>query len=197
MLVFLALLAKQACPGDECDTSPSKEASPTNCDVNCRLPEFSISATSGQDCCCAAIAKKSTGCATAIAAKTCHSWAANPSSSQSSEGGRQRGCFWLCVGRWPLSRQWAAKGIRDYIFLSWCVPNVRHKFGNEKECRCLRANQGGMVRNRAVTSGLWSVRRRKCRPSSRNRKCWTALKAASSSLLNVEYRVPAPDGFFK
>jgi hypothetical protein len=65
------------------DTSPSKEAPPTACDVNCRLPEFNISATSEQDCCCAAIAKKPPSCARAIAAKTGRSWAANPSSSQS------------------------------------------------------------------------------------------------------------------
>jgi hypothetical protein len=66
------------------DMSPSKEAPPTACDVNCMLPEYSTSATSGQDCCCVAIAKISTGCATVIAAKTGRSWVTNPSSSQSS-----------------------------------------------------------------------------------------------------------------
>ncbi len=52
-----------------------------------------------------------------------------------------------------------------------------------------------MVGNRDVTSGLWSVSRRNCRPSRRNLKCLTALNAASSSLSKVEYLVPAPDSF--
>ncbi len=64
-------------------------------------------------------------------------------------------------------------------------------------CCCWRADQGGVVRNRDVTSGLWSVSRRNCRPSSKNLKCLTALKAASSSLLKVEYLVPAPDNFLE
>ncbi len=56
----------------------------------------------------------------------------------------------------------------------------------KESCRC------GVVRNMDVTSGLWSVSRRNCRPSSKNLKCLTALKAASSSLSKVEYLVPAP-----
>jgi hypothetical protein len=35
------------------------------------------------------------------------------------------------------------------------------------------------------------------RPSSKNLKCLTALKAASSSLSKVEYLVPAPDSFLE
>ncbi len=64
-------------------------------------------------------------------------------------------------------------------------------------CLCWRADQGGVVRNRDMTSGLWSVRRQNCRPSSRNLKCLTALKAASSSLSKVEYLVPTPDSFLE
>jgi hypothetical protein len=65
----------------------------------------------------------------------------------------------------------------------------------KESCRCWRADHGGMVQNRDVTSGLWSVSRRNWRPSSKNLKCLTALKAASSSLSKVEYLVPAPDNF--
>jgi hypothetical protein len=53
------------------------------------------------------------------------------------------------------------------------------------------------VRNRDVTSGLWSVSRRNCRPSSKNLKCLTTLKVGSSSLSKVEYLVPAPDSFLE
>ncbi len=67
-----------------------------------------------------------------------------------------------------------------------------------KECCCRwRADHGGVVRNMDVTSGLWSVSRQNCHPSSRNLKCLTALKAASSSLSKVEYLVPAPDRFWE
>ncbi len=48
----------------------------------------------------------------------------------------------------------------------------------KESCRCWRADHGGVVRNRDVTSGLWSVSRRNCHPSSKNLKCLTALKAA-------------------
>jgi hypothetical protein len=64
-------------------------------------------------------------------------------------------------------------------------------------CGCWRADQGNAVRNRDVTSGLWLVSRRNCHPFSRNLKCLTALKAASSSLSKVEYLVPAPDSFLE
>jgi hypothetical protein len=64
-------------------------------------------------------------------------------------------------------------------------------------CLCWQADQGGVVRNRDVTIGLWSVSRRNCCPSSRNLKCLTALKAASSSLSKLEYLVPAPDSFLE
>ncbi len=67
----------------------------------------------------------------------------------------------------------------------------------KESCRCWRADHGGVVRNRDVTYGLWSVSRRNCRPSSRNLKCLTALNAASSSLSKVEYLVPAPDSFLE
>ncbi len=63
--------------------------------------------------------------------------------------------------------------------------------------RCWRADHGGVVRNMDVTSGLWSVSRQNCCPSSKNLKCLTALKAASSSLSKVEYLVPVPDSFLE
>jgi hypothetical protein len=69
---------------------------------------------------------------------------------------------WLCVSRWPLGRRLASQGVRDHNFLSWCVPDVQSKLAMKDSCRCWQSDQGGMVRNRAVTSGLWSVRRRKC-----------------------------------
>jgi hypothetical protein len=127
------------------DTSPSKKAPPTTCDVNCRLPEFSISATSGQDCCCAAIAKKSTSCATAIAAKTGHSWAVNPSFSQSSVMAVKEvgGGAVLAVCRLVAPVTPVAQGVRGYIFLSWHVPDVRHKFGNERQISLLAGQLGG------------------------------------------------------
>jgi hypothetical protein len=54
-----------------------------------------------------------------------------------------------------------------------------------------------MVRNRDVTSGLWSVNRQNRRASSRNLKCLTALNATSSSLSKVEYQVPTADSFLE
>ncbi len=54
-----------------------------------------------------------------------------------------------------------------------------------------------MVQNRNLTSGLLSVSRRNCLPSSRNLKCLTALKAASSFLSKVEYLVPVPNSFLE
>ena len=67
----------------------------------------------------------------------------------------------------------------------------------KESCRCWRADHGGVVRNRDVTSGLWSVSRRNCRPSSKNLKCLTALKAGISSLSKVEYLVHTPDNFLE
>ncbi len=67
----------------------------------------------------------------------------------------------------------------------------------KESCRCWRADHGGVVRNRDVTSGLWSLSKRNCHPSSKNLKCLTALKAASSSLSKVEYLVPASDSFLE
>jgi hypothetical protein len=74
------------------ETSPSREALLTACDVICRLPELSIYVTSGQDCCCAAIIKKSTDCASAMAAKTvCSQPLLRPILGNGDEGGQQRG----------------------------------------------------------------------------------------------------------
>jgi hypothetical protein len=48
--------------------TPSRVSSPTDWVVICSVVEFIISVTSGQAHCAAAIAEKSTGCASAMAA---------------------------------------------------------------------------------------------------------------------------------
>ncbi len=53
-------------------------------------------------------------------------------------------------------------------------------------CRCCRADQGGVTHAMAATNGLWSVKRRKWRPSKRKRKCQTAENTACNSWSNVE-----------
>jgi hypothetical protein len=74
------------------ETSPSR-ASPTACVVICRVLEFIISFTSGQDHCVAAIAKKLTACASAMAARIGRSGVTRPSSGQSSAVGEgEVGC---------------------------------------------------------------------------------------------------------
>jgi hypothetical protein len=70
--------------GRTVETSPSSVVSPTVWVVICNVEEFIISATSGQALCAAAIAEKSTGCASAMAARMGRSGAASPSSGQSS-----------------------------------------------------------------------------------------------------------------
>src|SRR5450830_1977197 len=54
-------------------------------------------------------------------------------------------------------------------------------------CRCCLPDNGGVTLVMAETNGLWSVLRRKFRPSSKYRKWRMALKAANSSLSNVLY----------
>jgi hypothetical protein len=66
------------------ETSPSSVVSPTAWVVICNVGELVISATSGQDRWAAAIAEKSTGCASAMAARMCRSGVASPSSGQAS-----------------------------------------------------------------------------------------------------------------
>ncbi len=66
------------------ETSPSSVVSPTAWVVICNVGELVISATSGQDRWAAAIAEKSTGCASAMAARMGRSGVASPSSGQSS-----------------------------------------------------------------------------------------------------------------
>ena len=66
------------------ETSPSSVVSPTAWVVICNVEEFVISATSGQVRWAAAIAEKSTGCTSAMAARMGRSGAASPSSGQSS-----------------------------------------------------------------------------------------------------------------
>jgi hypothetical protein len=51
------------------ETSPIKDTPPLVLEIICRVSEVSIFTTSGQDCCRAAIAKESTGCALTTAAK--------------------------------------------------------------------------------------------------------------------------------
>jgi hypothetical protein len=66
------------------ETSPSSVVSPTAWVVICNMGELVISATSGQDRWVAAIAEKSTGCASAMAARMGRSGATSPSSGHSS-----------------------------------------------------------------------------------------------------------------
>jgi hypothetical protein len=79
------------------ETSPTTVVSPTAWVVICSVEEFVIFATSGQVRWAAAIAEKSTGCASAMAARIGQSGAASPSSGQSSavEAGEGR---WLGGG---------------------------------------------------------------------------------------------------
>ncbi len=65
------------------ETSPSSVVSPTAWVVICSVEELVIFATSGQVCWAAAIAEKSTGCASAMAASMGRSGAASPSSGHS------------------------------------------------------------------------------------------------------------------
>jgi hypothetical protein len=71
------------------------------------------------------------------------------------------------------------------------------KSAMKESCRCWRADQGGMVRNRDVTCGLCSVSRQRRRRSSMNLKCLTVLKAASNALTKVENFAPTPVSFFE
>jgi hypothetical protein len=162
----------------------------------CSVEELIISATSGQARCAAAIAKKSTGCASAMAARMGRSGAASPSSGQSSavRAGEGR---WLGGGGCAVAEGGRLKGSATTF--SWpgvCLMSDVNSTMKES-CRYWRADHGDVVRNRDVTSGLWSVNRRNCRPSSKNLKCLTVLKAASSSLSKVEYLVPTPDNFLE
>ncbi len=178
------------------ETTPSSVSSPTGWLVICSVEEFIISVTSGQARCAAAIAKKSTGCTSAMAARMGRSGAASPSSSQSSAVRAGEGRL-LSGGGCAVTEGGRLKG--SATMFSWpgvCLISDVNSVMKES-CRCWRPDHGGVVRNRDVTSGLWLVSRRNCRPSSKNLKCLTALKAASSSLSKVEYLVPAPDNFFE
>ncbi len=66
------------------ETSPSNAVSPTAWVVICNAGELVIAATSGQVRWSAAIAEKSAGCASAMAARMGRSGVASPSSGQSS-----------------------------------------------------------------------------------------------------------------
>jgi hypothetical protein len=178
------------------ETSPSRETSLTAWVVICSVVEFIISASSGQKCCAAAITEKLTACALAMAAKMGRSGVTRPSSGQSSAvGAGEIGCAvggcCAAAGGGRLKASATTFSWPDVCLIS-DVNSVMKDI-----CLCWRANQGGVVRNRDLTSGLWSVSRRNCCPSSRNLKCLTALKAASSSLSKVEYLVPAPDSFLE
>ncbi len=122
----------------------------------CSVVEFIISATSVQDRCTAAIAAKSIGCASAMAAKMGCSGAASPSSGQSSAA-RAGEVGWTGGGRCT-----AAEGGRlkaSATMFSWpgvCLMSDVNSAMKES-CRCWRADQCGVVRNRDVTYGLWSV----------------------------------------
>ena len=62
-------------------------------------------------------------------------------------------------------------------------------------CRCCLPDNGAVTCVKAVTKGLWSVLRRKFRPSRSYRKWRMALKAANSSLSKVLYFSSAGDNF--
>ncbi len=171
-------------------------SSPTAWVLICSVEEFIISATSGQARCAAAIAKKSTGCASAMAARMGRSGAASPSSSQSLVVRAGEGS-WLGGGSCAVAEAGRLKASATTF--SWpgvCLMSDVNSAMKES-CHCQRADHGDVVRNRDVTSGLWSVNRRNCHPSSKNLKCLTVLKAASSSLSKVECLVPAPNNFLE
>ncbi len=121
----------------------------------CRLPELSISATSGQDCCCAAIAEKSTACALAMTAKTGLSWTANPSSGQPSatvvtEVGGGAGFGYVSAGSpWDASGRLRASAT-TFSCLGMCLTSEVNS-AMKDNCCCWRADQGGVVLNRAVS----------------------------------------------
>jgi hypothetical protein len=134
------------------ETSPSSVVSPTAWVVICSVEEFVISATSGQVRWAAAIAEKSTGCASAMAARMGRSGATNPFSGQSSAvgagGGRWLGGGGGCAG--------AEGGRLKASATTFSCPGVLSEVNSamKESCRCWRANHGGVVRNRDVTSGL-------------------------------------------
>ncbi len=136
------------------ETSPSSVVSATAWVVICSVEEFVISATSGQVHWAAAIAEKSTGCASAMAARMGRSGVANPSSGQSSAVGAGEGC-WLGAGSCAAEEGGRLKASATTF--SW--PGVcRMSEGNsamKESCRCWQADHGGFVPNRDVTSGLW------------------------------------------
>ncbi len=139
------------------ETSPSRESSPTAWVVICSVVEFIISATSGQERCAVAIAEKLTARASTMAAKMGHSGVARPSSGQSSAvGAGEAGCAidGCCAAAGgdqlkPLATTFSWPGV--------CLMSDVNS-AMKDNCRCWRGDQGGVVRNRDVTSGLWSVR---------------------------------------
>jgi hypothetical protein len=168
------------------ETSPSSVLSPTAWVVICSVVEFIISATSGQVRFAAAIAKKSTSCASATAAKMGCSCVASHSSGQSSAARAGE-------GRWLSGSSFGAAGggrlKASATTFSWpgvCLMSDVNSTMKES-CLCWRADHGGVVQNRDVMRGLWSVSRRNCHPSSKNLKC---LTAESGQQLSVEGGVP-------
>jgi hypothetical protein len=171
------------------ETFPSSVSLPTVWVVICSVVEFTISATSGQDLCAAAIAEKSTGCASAMEAKMGHSGATRPSSGQSSAvrarpssgqssavragevGWADGGCCMAAVGR---------RLMASATTFSWPENSAM-----KESCRCWRADQGCdqwlVVSEEAKLSPLQQESEMSDRPD-----------AASSSLSKVECLVPAP-----
>jgi len=103
-----------------------------------------------------AIAEKSTDCASAMAAKMGHSGVTRPSSGQSlAVGAGEIGC--------AVDDCCAAAGGHQLkasaTTFSWpgvCLMSDVNS-AMKDSCRCWRADQGVVVQNRDVTSGLWSV----------------------------------------
>jgi hypothetical protein len=179
------------------ETSLSRESLPAAWVVICSVVEFIISATSGKERCAAAIAEKLTACASAMADKIGRSGVTRPSSGQSlAVGAGEIGC---AVGGCCAA---ACSGLLKASPATFSWPGVCLMFdvnlAKKDSFHCWRADQGGMVRNRDVTSGFWSVSRQNRRPSSRNLKCLTALKAASSSLSTASWsRTPAAASYLR
>jgi hypothetical protein len=128
------------------ETSPSRESSPTGWVGICSVVEFIISATSGQDHCAAAIAEKSTGCASVMAAPV--QPGLPPASPR--RWGREKSAVLMAaaVGRRlkTSATTFSCPGV--------CLMSDLNS-AMKDNCLCWRADQGGVVRNKDVTSGLW------------------------------------------
>ncbi len=144
-----------------------------------------MSATSGQDGCAAAIAEKSTGCASAMAAKMGRSGATRPSSGQSSpvragEVGWSSGgcCAAADGGRLKVSATFSWPGV--------CLMSDVNSAMKES-CRCWRANNGG-VAEQGCDQWLEVSEEAKLSPLQQESEMFD--RAEGGQQLHVEGRVP-------